>query len=1415
MPADPAAVKEIFLEAAAIDDPAARAALVNERCRGDAALLDRVNALLAANDRAVANQGAASFGDAGGGGVEPTADFPGKNERVGAVLGGKYKLIEEIGEGGMGSVYMAQQTEPVKRAVAVKVIKAGMDSKAVLARFEAERQALALMDHPNIASVLDAGTTEGGRPYFVMELVKGVPITAYCDEHRLTPRQRLELFVQVSQAVQHAHQKGVIHRDLKPSNVLVAMYDDRPVPKVIDFGVAKAAGQTLTDKTLMTGFGAVVGTPEYMSPEQASLNNLDVDTRSDVYSLGVLLYELLTGTTPVDRKSLGKAALLEILRIVREVEVPRPSAKLAAIDTLPSVAANRGTEPAKLSKLMKGELDWVVLKALEKDRTRRYETANALGRDLQRYLADELVEARPPSAGYRLKKFVRRHKGQVTAASLVLLALLAGMAGTAWQAIRAEQARADESEQRLIAEEKEREALDQRAAARQAADKALEAKRVSDRGHYASEIKLASLDWDAAQVGLVRQRLDQFKPQPGSEELRSFEWHYLNRHTELDCRTLHGHVGRVTGVAFSPDGRRLASAGGDGTVRVWDAATLQVLHTLRGHTKGVTSVAYSRDGKYLASGCEDQTIKIWDAASGNEVRSLTGHRGGVNQLAFGPDSRRLASTSSDGTVRIWDVTTDKVLQTIRGDQLGGPHWVAFSPDCKQVAASGILSAGVRTWDVTTSKHVRNVLGRGNALTPLWAMAYSPDGKKMAAAHVLGDIAIIDLAENKEVRTLRGHTGSVWAVAYSPDGNCLASCGDDQTVRIWSPDTGEQCCRLLGHSGRIYSVAFSPDGRCLATASTDQTVKIWDWAAKFQCGVKPEHGLESLRLHDHKPIGYTAIYLGNDLRNGVFGTAFSPDGRRLALARNDRLIKVWDIARGQEVSTLYGHRDQVAAVAYSPDGRNLASGGYDKAVIVWDTATSQAVKTLRGHTKGVTSVAYSPDGRRIASGSGDKTIRIWDAATGAEVARLPGHASGVESVTYSPDSRHLASSGQDQTVKVWELSTGQARLTLPGHAACVTSVVYSPDGRHLASGSWDQTAKIWDADTGREVLTLRGHTGPIDAVRYSPDGLRLATASHDHSVKLWDSATGQEILTLRGPNKEFASVAFSPDGLRLVAADYGQALTVWDATPLSEAARQERQAELLVRSLIGQHLPADAIEKAVAQGQSPLKLPSADQVAAAIRQDAMLTEPTRAAALARVASYLEALAAAATAKLADELVDKLFDRLWLRAEVAGAIRSDRALADAVRRQALRLLEFHPELSPAYLNQKIWNVVNNPGGTAPQYDQAVRAAELLHRNHPDDGDYLNTLGVAQYRSCRYQAAAATLQRADQMHAKSETGEQPADLAFLAMAQHHLGQKEQASATLLRLQHAVKKPAWTDDEEVRNFLREAESLIRGKQP
>ena len=420
-------------------------AFLAEACGAHAELRARVEQLL---------HGHQALGSIHRGGADaPAATTDEPLREVASQVIGPYKLIEQIGEGGMGTVWMAQQTEPVKRLVALKLIKAGMDSKQVIARFEAERQALALMDHANIARVLDAGATSAGRPYFVMDLVKGVPITRYCDEHQLTPRQRLELFIPVCQAVQHAHHKGIIHRDLKPSNVLVALYDGKPVPKVIDFGVAKAAGQPLTDKTLVTGFGNIVGTLEYMSPEQAEINQLDIDTRSDIYSLGVLLYELLTGGPPFSRRQLEKAGLLEMLRVIREQEPSKPSTKLSTAEGLPTLAANRGTEPAKLTKLVRGELDWIVMKALDKDRNRRYETANGFALDVQRYLADEPVQACPPSVGYRLRKFALRNKGPVIAAAVVVGTLIAGIVGTTIGMLRADIARKDQVEQRKLVEQ--------------------------------------------------------------------------------------------------------------------------------------------------------------------------------------------------------------------------------------------------------------------------------------------------------------------------------------------------------------------------------------------------------------------------------------------------------------------------------------------------------------------------------------------------------------------------------------------------------------------------------------------------------------------------------------------------------------------------------------------------------------------------------------------------------------------------------------------------------------------------------------------------------------------------------------------------------------------------------------------------
>ena len=500
--------RELFIAALQIDNESERSVYLDQICAGNPDLKKRIEALLRAHfetdhrlerplvdheiidatidstSRGPATEAAGLLTpgpDAHPAPISITAEY-GSTPRPDVLIAGRYTLLEKIGEGGMGEVWVAKQSEPVKRKVALKLIKPGMDSRAVLQRFEQERQALAMMDHTNIAKVLDAGMTPNGQPFFVMELVNGLPLNKFCDELRLTPKDRLELFVPICQAVQHAHQKGIVHRDLKPANILITMIDGKPVPKVIDFGVAKATAGKLTDESLSTQFGAVVGTLEYMSPEQAGFSGEDIDTRADIYSLGVILYELLTGLRPIDAARLKKAALTEMIRIVREEEPSKPSTRLSTDESLPSMAALRQIEPRRLMALLRGDLDWVVMKCLEKHRDRRYETANALARDVQRFLDGDAVEACPPSVGYRMGKFLKRNKGPVLAASFVLLALVAGLIGTAWGLVRADRAWRAEPTQRRIAvdektkaEESEKLATEQRGRAEAREEQAIDA----------------------------------------------------------------------------------------------------------------------------------------------------------------------------------------------------------------------------------------------------------------------------------------------------------------------------------------------------------------------------------------------------------------------------------------------------------------------------------------------------------------------------------------------------------------------------------------------------------------------------------------------------------------------------------------------------------------------------------------------------------------------------------------------------------------------------------------------------------------------------------------------------------------------------------------------------------------------------
>jgi WD40 repeat protein/serine/threonine protein kinase len=1114
----------IFCSAIEIASKEERTAYLARVCGDDADLRQHVDKLVAAHFRAgnflekpatglpspSGGEGSAAklpsppWGrGVGGEGVVPTVDEPPINEVAGTRIG-PYKLLEQIGEGGMGTVWMADQQEPVRRIVALKVIKAGMDSAQVIARFEAERQALALMDHPNIAKVLDAGTVghvsnvpggkghvenvpHGGRPYFVMELVKGTPITKYCDEHRLTPRQRLELFVPVCQAIQHAHQKGIIHRDVKPSNVLVAPYDGKPVVKVIDFGVAKATGRRLTERTLFTGFGAVVGTLEYMSPEQAELNNQDIDTRSDIYSLGVLLYELLTGTTPLTKERLKQAPFTEMLRIIREEEPPTPSTRLSSSDTLPAIAAARQTEPVKLTKLVRGELDWIVMKALDKDRTRRFETASALAADLQRYLNDELVEARPPSPLYKFGKLVRRHKRVFAMAGFATLVLLVALAvfGVSYAQVQHEQQQTSDALQR------EREATNGLTAAFER-ERLLRAKeRVNS---YYQRIALADREWSANNLGRMEQLLADCP-----EDLRGWEWRYLK------------------------------------------GLRRQALSPLR-HEAAVLCAAISHDGKRIASGSQDGVIKLWDASSGQELYSFRAHASHVRSVVFSPDGLRLASGSFDRTVKVWNVRADQLLPVWEKSTSEKVLSVAFSPDGQSLASGGgdgrDGSEELKLWDAAAGEIIwaRQGPNRG-----IWKLAFHPDGHFLAWKTQDGYVTVWDLETRRERLSL-GPCEGTGLLAFSPDGRLLAFTEsgrrrDGGEVTIWDWQTGRQLSTLRGHIGPIYALAFSPDGRRLATGSMDQTIKIWDAAT----------GEAALTLRDHG--------------GGVMSVVFSPNGHRLVSTGMDQRVRVWDArpwqdGEGQEFLTLRGHARGVTSVAFHPHGGLLASGSADGTVKLWDTMTWKEHFTLQVGTDIVNTIAFSPDGKCLATGDQKKRVKLWD--IDPKRARRPvldwqgPHPDGILSVAFSPDSKLLATAGWGGIVRVWDMATGEERQELKGHDWLISSVAFSPEG-HLASASNDTTVRVWNVAAGLEIARLeRYHKGPVTSLAFSRDGNLLASASEDRTVRVWekggDAKTWKLLKRLSHPGGGVLSVAISPlKNVRLAWSAMDGTVTVWDQT----------------------------------------------------------------------------------------------------------------------------------------------------------------------------------------------------------------------------------------------------------------------------
>jgi WD40 repeat protein/serine/threonine protein kinase/tetratricopeptide (TPR) repeat protein len=1175
-------VKEIFLAAVEKQDPAQRTAYVHEACGPDEDLRQQVDALLGRHAQA------GSFLEPPAPGPVATVDEQPLSESPGTVIG-PYKLLEQIGEGGFGVVFLAEQTQPVRRKVALKVLKPGMDTRQVVARFEAERQALAIMDHPNIAKVFDGGATPSGRPYFVMELVKGVPITEFCDQNQLTPRQRLELFIPVCQAVQHAHQKGIIHRDLKPSNVLVSRHDATPVVKVIDFGVAKALGQELTDKTLFTGIAQMVGTPLYMSPEQAGKSDMDVDTRSDIYSLGVLLYELLTGSTPFPKERFRQAAYDDIRRIIREEEPPRPSTRLSeSKDSLASISAQRHTEPAKLTKLVRGELDWIVMKALEKDRARRYETANGFAQDVQRYLADEPVLACPPSAGYRLRKFVRRNKAALAMASVLAGALVLAVVGLSVSNLmvareRDQRTKALSDKERALANESVAltKARKQEGLAKRQQTIAKEQEFLARRRFYAAQENLAQQALEAGQPARALELLESLRPRFDQDDLRGFDWYYLWRlcHRNL-YRTLSGpKVEVVYGLAITPDGKTLVSGSTDASVRVWDVATGKERAVLSGHGAMIWSLAISPDGKIVASGSGDNTVKLWDLGTRELLATLAGRTEMVRSVAFSPDGKVLAAGTEDGALELWDVATRQRRLTLQASF--APIGVAYSPDGKMlVTASGWSTSrgkgSVKVWDMT-SEPPRVLCELSHSL----GVTFSPDSKLLATCH-FRDVKVWSVPSGELKATFDSLNSRVESAAFLADGKTLALGGADRAVKLW--EFGNGSTRTVGvHLGTIFPVVFSPKAGLLASGSDDGTVKLWHVSP-------PQDALSFTHKSAIRLLAFTPdsklLVVGNDGPTTVLDAATGketttlPVGGVLAASVDANLLAggtgapedkrvIWDVAAARARAVLpVGW--QLRGAAFSRDGKTLVTwtggGGAPEtyAVRLWDLATSRVRLTLKDDNSIPYCAALSPDDRTLATGHQFGMVTLRDATTGQQRMALQqreGATRDAVAVAFSNNGKMLAAGNSEGILRLWDVETGQLKVSFKGHTDKIGSVAFSPDDRILLSGSVDRTARLWDVVTGQELLTLKGHKFSVHLVAFAPDGKRLATASHNE-VKLWLAATESEATAFR--------VELDPDD-----ADSPRAMNNW-GDRLQEIHRPQEAESAYRKSLARLEKLADAL-----------------------------------------------------------------------------------------------------------------------------------------------------------------------------------------------------------------------------------------------
>ena len=1114
----------------ALEKPTAQAQTVylDGVCGDDASLRKEVESLLQVEHRL------GDFLETTVDDLDITLDSLSVMEGPGTVIG-RYHLLERIGEGGMAVVYMARQEEPIRRNIAFKIIKLGMDTRQVITRFEAERQALALMDHPNIAKVLDAGSTDTGRPYFVMELVNGVPITRYCDKNKLNTRERLNLFVNACHAVQHAHQKGIIHRDLKPSNILVTFHESDPEPKVIDFGIAKATQDQLTENAHHTKLQTLIGTPAYMSPEQTQTGTGDIDTRTDIYSLGVVLYEILTSTLPFDAEAFLKIGLDQCRQMIREKEPERPSARVAHLlrTDANSIRTSHRTDTGRLVRLLRTDLDWIVMKCLEKARARRYESVNSLTLDIERYLAGEPVLARSPSVAYRSWKFVRRYKAVVA----MVLILTLGVAVSSWQAIRATRAERAQNELRTVAQVAQQNESLQRQQAEQEGLAAL-------RQAYNSEMNLAQQALSMHNYGRTVELLGRHRPKPNKPDLRQWEWRYFWHQSRSEATmTFEPHAEYIVSTVISPTGRHLLVCDKQGTLRMWDLTEQRLVMTLSESRFNARAFVFSSNGDHLALTLHDgnggSRVDVRDIATQQVVSTFT-HDRTIRAMIFAQDDTAMLLVDRDMALFVWDFQGQSLMPQWpeSSDPLPSSRRAIFSRDGKMIAMTD-LGGRIRLFDVPTGQEKMQLDAFEGDIA---ALAFSPDGTRLAVSPLyMGlstDIKVFSTETGEEELVLAGHGSWIPALTFTSDGERIISAGADQTIRVWRGSDGQELTRLHGHLSEIYCVAVSPDGDRVVSGCKDGSVFGWDLDQ-----VNHQSRFETL------PVP-------------VISLDFLPGHEGILSVNADGTVTLWDPDTLLEKEFLTVLGDDIHRLLISPDGQSVMASTWQGQLKVLDLATRQITTDMPwdpNRRAPVDLVGFKDNGHILVVATSDSEIRLFDTTSwqsrSVSVPRHPRQY--APTPILSPDERFVLCVGYGETIHLVDLQSGDTE-TIPTHQNwSVLDIAFSPDSSLFATSSGEGTVSLWDGTSREVVNVLRGHLLGVHAVAFSPDGRRLASGSKGaEAVKLWDVATRHEVATLPGEGILSSRLNFSPDGTLLSAVNSKGKAHIWRAPSLADIEEEE-------------------------------------------------------------------------------------------------------------------------------------------------------------------------------------------------------------------------------------------------------------------